>query len=455
MKISHWLRAFALGVSATCGTCALAQLEGTFKNPENSITNPTVRIIYPQEGAAFLLGDGVQIYADVDGFSNRVAEVAFFAGSTELGVNTNGIGWSDTYGLTVTNLTAGDYKLKVVATDTGGITATSAIVDISVVTNLPPIVHIVDPEKGAIILGPTNVEVCAAAFDPDGTVASVEFFSGSTSIGTVTAPPITTVTNVWGIFPIREPFCLTWSNAPVGAHVLTAVAKDNEGATATSAPVSITIVTDLPPRVRIESPFNGARYIEPASIKISADASDPDGSVKSVQFFAGTTSLGVVTTPTVVSNFWFVDSDYTLTWSNAAVGTYELTAVATDNAGMVSTSAPVKVTILAPPPPAVTIVNPRNGSTIYGAPRSINVSAFERNFTNPIVNVKFFAGTTGIGATTSSPFSSIVWSNVPPGAYTLDAIATDSAGIMATSPPVNITVVTNTLPGWWQGQQGD
>src|SRR5208337_3106662 len=41
-------------------------------------------------------------------------------------------------------------------------------------------------------------------------------------------------------------FFLTWSNAPVGAHVLTAVATDNGGATAVSAPVHITILPFLP-----------------------------------------------------------------------------------------------------------------------------------------------------------------------------------------------------------------
>ena len=451
MKISPWvMRTFVLFTAATTGTCALAQSEDNSDWPGHT-NAPSVRIINPQEGDAFLLGDEVQICADVDGFSNHVTGVAFFASGVELGVATNGVWDSDTYCLTVTNLTVGDYRLSAVAKDTGGITVTSAIVDISVVTNLPPKVHIVEPHNGALILGPTNVEVEAAAFDPDGTVASVKFFSGSNSLGTVTAPPVMFVTNRWGVFPIKEPFSLTWSNAPVGAHVLTAVASDNGGATATSAPVSITIVTDLPPRVHIESPENGSSYLAPATIKIRADASDPDGSVAKVQFFAGTNSLGVVTTPVVVTNEEFVDSDYLLTWSNAPAGTYTLRAIATDNAGLTSTSPPVKVTVYPPPSPKVVIFNPKNGSTLYGAPRNINIAAFESHFTNPIVNVQFYSGSNSIGATTHSPYSYIVWSNVPPGAYTLKAIATDTASITATSAPVNITVVTNRPPSWWWG----
>ncbi len=34
---------------------------------------------------------------------------------------------------------------------------------------------------------------------------------------------------------------LTWTNAPVGAHVLTAVGTDNQGATTMSGPVAITV----------------------------------------------------------------------------------------------------------------------------------------------------------------------------------------------------------------------
>jgi hypothetical protein len=313
---------------------------------------------------------------------------------------------------------------------------------------LPPRVHITEPENGELILGPTNVEVEAAAFDPDGTVASVQFFAGSNSLGTATAP-VMFVTNSWGVFPVKEPFRVTWSNAPVGVHVLTAVATDNGGATATSGPVSITIVTDLPPRVHIEFPENHAIYEAPATIKIRADASDPDGSIAKVRFLAGSNTLGTVTSPTVVTNREGVDSDYSLTWSNVPAGTYVLTAIATDNAGLNATSGPVKVTVLPPPSPKVVITNPRNGQTLFNAPRNIQVCAAEANFTNPIVSVKFYAGAASIGSTSNSPYSCIIWSNVPPGAYTLTAIATDKASIMATSAPVNITVVTNKPPSWW------
>jgi hypothetical protein len=105
----------------------------------------------------------------------------------------------------------------------------------------------------------------------------------------------------------------------------------------------------------------------------------------------------VVTTPVLVTNFWHVESLYSLTWSNVAAGTHALTAVATDNAGLSSTSAPVKITVLPPPQPKVEITNPENGKTFHNAPSNIELCAFERHFTNPVGQIQFWAGTTSGG----------------------------------------------------------
>lgn len=343
------LKASLFMAVAISATSAMAQFTGQFNWTPPTNTSPTVRIISPQEGSAFLPGDEVQICADADHFTNPVVSVEFFSGTTNLGVVTNTMRWSDDlYCLTVTNLTVGNYTLTAVATDSEGNKTTSAGVDISVVTNLPPKVHLVRPDGDDVFISPTDVKIVAAAFDPDGTVVSVEFFENTNnSLGIVPTPPTIYVTNRFGVFPIKEPYSVTWSNVPPG--------------------------------------------------------------------------------------------------------TYTLTAVATDNDGLNSTSAPVSIKVLPPPQPEVAIVKPQNGETFHNAPLNISIFAGERYFTNPIVNVQFFSGTTNIGMTTNSPYSGIIWSNVPQGAYTLTAVATDSKGINATSAPVNINVTTNTTPRWYWG----
>ncbi len=390
-------------------------------------------------------------------FTDAVSQVEFFAGTNIVGIVTNRrAGWGrepfwaqreEHSCLTWSNPAAGAYTLTAVAIDSAGNSVTSAPVDITVFTNLPPVVRIVKPHNGATILGPTNVTLTASAFDRGGTVASVQFFEGTNSLGVVTNPPPVWVTNRHGVFPIRQTaYSLTWSNVPAGAYSLTAEATDNGGVSTTSAAVDITVVTNLPPRVKIVNPANDAKFFAPANIDICAAAKDPDGTVTQVEFFQGTTSLGMLTNGVTVTNDeGKVETLFCLTWSNVPPAAYNLTAVATDNGEVSSTSSPVVVTVVAPPPPLVKIVHPENGAK-FVAPANIRIATVTRHFTNPIAEVEFLAGTNSLGVLTNSSWPTFHWKNVPPGAYSLAAVATDTGGVTATSAPVNITVVTNQPP---------
>jgi hypothetical protein len=86
--------------------------------------------------------------------------------------------------------------------------------------------------------------------------------------------------------------------------------------------------------VSLTSPANGATFTAPATINLTANAADADGSVSKVDFYNGTFLLNTDTT-----------TPYSFSWTNVAAGTYSLTAVATDNAGGVTTSAVVSVTV--------------------------------------------------------------------------------------------------------------
>lgn len=97
---------------------------------------------------------------------------------------------------------------------------------------------------------------------------------------------------------------------------------------------------NAPPSVAITQPSNGASFQAPASITIGASASDSDGSVSRVDFYAGGTLLASD-----------ASSPYGSVWSGVPAGTYSLTARAFDNAGASTTSAAVTVTVTAAPPP--------------------------------------------------------------------------------------------------------
>jgi plastocyanin len=98
---------------------------------------------------------------------------------------------------------------------------------------------------------------------------------------------------------------------------------------------------NVPPTVSLSAPTNGATFAAPWTGTVQAAASDPDGSVVKVEFFASATSVGVVNNP---------GPGPSVTVTNLAAGNYTLTAVATDNGGAATTSAGVSIHVVQPAP---------------------------------------------------------------------------------------------------------
>ncbi|HET6869674.1 MAG TPA: galactose oxidase-like domain-containing protein [Solirubrobacteraceae bacterium] len=117
--------------------------------------------------------------------------------------------------------------------------------------------------------------------------------------------------------------------APPGYYMLFIV---NSAGVPSVAP--ILNVIGVPPTVQITAPASGSTFSFKSDITIKATASDSDGTVQKVEFFAGATKLGQSTT-----------TPYSFVWHRPGPGTYALTAKATDNAGLMTTSAPVTVTV--------------------------------------------------------------------------------------------------------------
>jgi len=228
---------------------------------------------------------------------------------TQVGTDSFAMGSTILVGLAVSSHVAGTNA-----------TATFDNVSVTVSNPVPPTVSLTSPSNGATFTAPATVALSATAGDSDGTVTKVDFYAGTTLLGTKTS----------------SPYNLTWSSVPAGSYSLTAVATDNDGLTTTSSAVAITVnaASNNPPTVSITAPANNASFSAPASIAITASASDSDGTVSKVDFYNGTTLLGTKTS-----------SPYTFTWNNVAAGTYTLTAIATDNGGASTTSAAVTVTV--------------------------------------------------------------------------------------------------------------
>ena len=79
------------------------------------------------------------------------------------------------------------------------------------------------------------------------------------------------------------------------------------------------------------------------TISLAANASDADGRVVKVEFFANGQKLGED-----------AESPFAINWTPTAAGLYSLTARATDDRGLASTSVATAITLTAPPPDVAT-----------------------------------------------------------------------------------------------------
>ncbi len=224
-------------------------------------------------------------------------------------------------------------------------------------SNTPPTVSLTTPADNTTRLAPAaHIRLRAVAADKDGTISKVEFYNGTTLLHTET------------VFP----YGYVWENVGLGNYTLTAKAYDNSGLVTTSAPVHIFVVPNKPPVVSITKPVNNRSFAAPGYIHLEATASDTDGRVTNVKFYNGSTLLRTE-----------YEFPYTYHWENVPAGTYTVTAVATDNWGAHTTSAPVTIRVTSAN--AMIVSNrPENGKMPVSGAVSLKLSP---NPATDVVNV--------------------------------------------------------------------
>ena len=195
--------------------------------------------------------------------SNALTTVQFIANSNTLDTRTNASGLppdptsGSVYFFNWSNVVAGTYTVTAVALDSVGHSVTSAPVHFTVnpVMHPPPpppvpfLVSLVSPLTGQSFLAPANLAVRAVTVDSN-IIRTVEFFANGASIGLTTNSGGGMMTNSTQ----ANPFAVGWSNVLAGNYTLLAIARDSAGLSATSAPVSISVVTSRPPVITLFAP---------------------------------------------------------------------------------------------------------------------------------------------------------------------------------------------------------
>jgi hypothetical protein len=347
--------------------------------------------------------------------------------------------------------------------------------------NNPPTVSLTAPANGTTLPAPANVTITATASDSDGVVTRVDFFAGTSFLGTAAAAP-------WSF---------TWTSVPAGSYSITAVATDNGGGQTTSTPVAITVTSGGGgSAVNVAAAASGATATASSTYPGYPATAVIDGDRKGINWgngggwndatayafpdwvqvnFAGAKSIGEIdvftlqdaysapATPTLATTF----ASYGITdfqvqywssnaWINIPGGVvtgnqnvwrqFTFAPVSTDRIRVLVNNAlagysrvvEIEAWTSSNVPPVVSLTSPTNGSSAV-APASIGIAASASDSDGSIARVDFYAGSTLIGSDSSAPYG-VTWSNVAAGTYTLTAVAFDNANASTTSAPVSVTV---------------
>ena len=352
-----------------------------------------------------------------------------------------------------------------------------------------PTVALISPVNNETI-GAADFSLVATASDVDGTVAAVEFYDGWTPLGTVTTPT-------------NSNFVLPWMGASTGVYTLTAVATDSTGVSATSAPVTISVVPFLISRHATwryldDGSDPGAGWQDPAFAddawltgRAQFGYGDGDEATVLREFDAMSNKILTfhfrhsfsVASPSAYSNLVVrvQRDDGAIIYLNGTevfrnnmplgpIGTTNLAVTALDDeafhgmqvspglltagvnvlaveihqANLTSSDVSFDLELLpnvTPTAPRVTLTAPANGATFVG-PLNLAMSVTTTDVDSPVASVVFLDGSNPVSTNTvdvegfasASPL-------LAPGLHTLRAVAIDTFGLSRTSAPVNITVI--------------
>jgi len=373
---------------------------------------PVVALTSPANGSNFQAGNNVSLSASASEAKGAIAKVEFYNGASLLGTAT-----SAPYNFIWSNVAAGNYSITAKAYDNSNNTVTSSLAAI-MVSGLPVVSM---NANNSSYTSPATVTLNASASESNGTIAKVAFYNGTSLLGTSNS----------------SPYSLTWNSVAQGSYNLTAVATDSLGVATTSSVVTITVNAPVitaaapvnnAPSIVLTSPISNATYTIPTGIALTSSAIDNNATISRVDYYAGSVYLGEAT-----------KSPFTIVWNSAWVGTYSVSAKATDSKGTTFYSAPVTITVNPHSAPTVSLTSPVNNISL-AAGSNLTVTANAVANGGSLTKVDFYAdGWRYLGTVYGNPYT-VAWYNVPSGTHSITAKATDSYGWSTTSTAVNVVI---------------
>jgi Bacterial Ig domain/Polysaccharide deacetylase len=404
-----------VGLAAIAASPAGAAIEVVITSPASSAHVGDVGAVVPVQITASATSGVYGVQLNVDG--QPYPDAATWD-STPTGQYLYEIDWN------MIGLAAGTHLLSVTAMDWSvafpeGATQESDPITVDVGPAYPTI-SLSSPAPFTFVHG-SSVPV-GASFTSASNPATVQLSADGTALSATVGSGTATAT--WDSTSVSD------GSHPIGASVVDARGK--------SASASATVTVDnTPPSTFIAVPAANGFFT--GSLAATAHASDAHG-IASVQFaIDGVSAGGVRTSPDGGSGFNYSS---TLSLASLASGAHQLTAVATDMAGNISTTAAVSFSI-GVTPPTVSIATPPTNTYAHG---TVTVGANVTGGSLPDSVQLYVDGVASGAPDTSSPYS-FAWNTtgVADGSHTLMVRVTDAQSRTASSAVVNQTV-DNTAP---------
>ena len=266
---------------------------------------PSVSITSPSSKSQFTKGNSINITANATDTDGTIAKVEFYNGNNLLGTDT-----TSPYSFTWSGASTGNFTLTAKATDDKGKQTVSESIDVNVVeaeTTLTN-VSITSPVSNSQFSQGDEVTITAQT---EGSISKVEFYNGSTLLGTDTS----------------SPYSLQWTSSSVGTFNITVKATDSKGSVTTSTPVAIKVA-----QKSAQSPYGGTPAVIPGTVEAEnydlggegvayhdTDAGNNGGAYRKDDVDIGAASEGGYTLGWMNKNEWL---EYTVNIKSA--GAYHL-----------------------------------------------------------------------------------------------------------------------------------
>jgi hypothetical protein len=213
------------------------------------------------------------------------------------------------------NVPVGTYSVTVKVYDNAGNVTTSGAVNLVVSGVSAPTVSFTSPTNNASYMAPANIVMSAVASPTLAAIKTLSLYSQGVLVNTCSSSPCSG----------------TAFNQPAGQYTLSAVATDIRDISATST-INVTVNGTA-------GPTNVTLFYNPISLKspgqfVFGANYNSSLAVTKIEYYNGTSLLG---SATAANQFY--------AWNNVPVGTYSITVKVYDNAGGVTASAPVSLTV--------------------------------------------------------------------------------------------------------------